>query len=184
MLNKKNTSKKQGLIILSDLWGAEKSDWITYYTTALKDYYAIKYYDSRILGEIAKRKYSEKELHAQFINGGIERAVTNLLMLENKNSVILGFSIGGYIAWKACNSGLRSKKLIAVSSTRLRYETKKPSMNIELIYGEDDAYKPDTTWFEKLDLHPIIYTKTGHDLYQNKKIAKNIVERIIQNRSE
>lgn len=181
-MNLLNTNKKQRLIILSDLWGTEKSYWTAYYIAILKDYYDIKYYDSRVLAEIANTGFCEKSLHDKFIHGGVEKAVSNLLLEEKDSSTILGFSIGGYIAWKACNSGLNSKKLIAVSSTRLRYETEMPSMNIELIYGEEDAYKPNTTWFDKINLNPIIYNKLGHDLYKEKEVAKSIAERIIQNR--
>lgn len=179
-----NLENKHRLIILSDLWGAEKSNWITYYTAILKNHYDIIYYDSRTLGEIPKMKYSEKELHALFIQGGIEKAVHNLLIKESKSTVVLGFSIGGYIAWKACESGLNTKRIIAVSSTRLRYETEKPAGEIELIYGEEDPYKPNKLWFEKLKLKPYCYKNFGHELYKNKEIAKEIGEMIMERNIE
>lgn len=175
-----NTKKKQSLLILSDLWGVENSNWITYYITILKKDFDIKYYDSHDLAEISKKEFTEKELHARYIRGGVEKAVNNLLIKEKKNSIILGFSIGGYIAWKACIAGLNSEKLIAVSSTRLRYETQKPSVNIELIYGERDIYKPTTSWFGLRNLTPKIYKDSEHDLYKKKEIAESICELITQ----
>lgn len=182
MLDTINTNRKQRLIILSDLWGTENSSWITHYIAILKNYYDVKYYDSRILGEIDNTEKTKENLHEKFIQGGVETAVTNLLAKENKIKVILGFSIGGYIAWKACNSGLNTEKLIAVSSTRLRYEKQKPSISIELIYGEEDTYKPSANWFKELNINPTIFNKLGHDLYRRKKIAKEIAESIIENR--
>ena len=66
-MNKKN---KQRIIILSDLWGEEKSDWIVHYISILEKYFEVKYYDSCILGGVDKSDYSEESLHHQFVTGG------------------------------------------------------------------------------------------------------------------
>ncbi|HEY9168994.1 MAG TPA: alpha/beta hydrolase [Lutibacter sp.] len=175
-----NKSNKQRLIILSDIWGKGKSDWSTYYTSILEDYYEVKYYDSCVLGDIDKSEYSEEKLHNQFVDGGITKAVKNMLKEEKENSIVLGFSIGGYIAWKACNSGLKTQRLIVISSTRLRFETQKPLDAIELIYGEEDANKPDNNWFRKLGLKAKIYKNEDHELYKKKEIAEKICKMIIK----
>ncbi|MBF8456270.1 alpha/beta hydrolase [Kaistella sp. G5-32] len=175
-----NENNKERLIILSDLWGAEKADWIEYYTSVLENNFEVNFYDSCVLGEVSKREYSEEKLHHQFVNGGIEKAVENLLKKEKENIIILGFSIGGLIAWKAGNSGLKMQNLFAISSTRLRYETLKPPTKIELIYGEDDAYKPKTEWFEKLEINMNILAREDHELYKKKEIAEVICKVIIQ----
>ncbi|KIA90422.1 hypothetical protein [Kaistella jeonii] len=175
-----NESNKQRLIILSDLWGAEKSDWIKYYTSILERYFEIKFYDSCVLGDVSKEKYSEEKLHHQFVNGGMEKAVQNLLEKEKENIIILCFSIGGLIAWKAGNSGLKIQNLFAISSTRLRYETQKPFAKIELIYGEEDAYKPKKDWFEKFGIKMNFLAREGHDLYKKKEIAEKICKMIVQ----
>ncbi len=175
-----NKNNRQRLIILSDLWGKEKSDWVTYYTSLLEDCFEVKYYDSCVLGNVDKSAYSEEKLHNQFVDGGIAKAVKNMLKEEKENSIVLGFSIGGYIAWKACNSGLKMQRLIAISSTRLRFETQKPLGAIALIYGEDDANKPDNNWFEKLGLKMNFYKNEGHELYKKKEIAEEICKIIIK----
>ncbi|WP_417431543.1 alpha/beta hydrolase [Halpernia sp.] len=169
------------LIILSDLWGSKKSDWIANYTTILKSNFEIKYYDCCELGEINLTDYSEENIHQQFINGGIDKAVQNLLKEEKGNSSVLGFSIGGFIAWKTACEGLEIKELIAVSSTRLRYENQKPNCSINLIYGENDYYKPNNSWFNQLNLQPKIYKKEEHNFYMKKEKALEICDEIIKN---
>lgn len=51
---------------------------------------------------------------------------------------IFAVSMGGTIVWKYGQKTGRLKHLIAVSATRLRYETDKPSGQIELYYGAND----------------------------------------------
>lgn len=174
-----NKSNKQRLIILSDLWGEEKSDWVKHYTSTLEAYFDVKYYDSCVLGEVDKSIYSEKNLHQQFISGGIEKAVANILKKETENTYILGFSIGGLIAWKACNSGLKMQRFIAVSTTRLRYETQKPSGEIELFYGEEDPYKPDSNWFKKMEIKELFYKHETHEFYKKIEVAESLCKMIL-----
>ena len=142
---------KPDILLLSDLWGKENSDWMDLYLQPLSEYFKITYYDCSELAEVDKSIYTEEHLHKQFVKGGIENAVENLLNKENKFFTIVGFSIGGLIAWKACLSQLSTNNLYAISSTRLRYETIKPSTNIELFYGVDDQHKPSEEWFNQLN---------------------------------
>ena len=91
----------------------------------------------------------------------------------------MGFSIGGFIAWKACFSVLSIQNLYAISSTRLRYENEKPIVNIELFYGDNDPYKPSSDWFEHLDIKQQLYLNETHDFYKNKNVAEDICKLII-----
>jgi hypothetical protein len=168
------------LIILSDLWGKEKSDWINHYSKVLDNYLEVEFYDCCALGSIDKIEYSKDKLHQQFINGGIERAIETLKQKEKGIINALGFSVGGYIAWKAGLSGLKIQRLFAISSTRLRYENKKPSGVIELHYGEDDKFKPDREWFHKLEIEESLYKDEGHDFYRKKEIAEYVCNKIIK----
>ncbi|OOG71850.1 alpha/beta hydrolase [Flavobacterium sp. A45] len=156
---------KPRLIILSDLWGKEKSKWVSDYVELLKDKFEIQYYDCCELGEIDKTNYVEENLHNQFINGGIEKAVANLLKTEKNPIDILAFSIGGTIAWKSALKGLNFRNLFAVSSTRLRYEDKTPNGIIKLYYGENDSNIPNNDWFETLSIDFEIIKNMEHDFY-------------------
>ena len=170
---------KQKLLLISDLWGKEKSEWIIHYTSILKHHFELIFYDSCELGSIDKRNSTEESLHNQFINGGIEKAVANLILKEKKNVSVLGFSIGGTIAWKAGLSGLKIDNLIAVSSTRLRYETEMPLTKIKLFYSENDSFKPDNTWVQKMNQDVKLFLNEDHECYTSKEIAERICKKIL-----
>ena len=171
---------KPRIIILSDLWGKEKSDWVTGYVELLEDKFEIQYYDCCELGEIDKTNYTEENLHNQFINGGIEKGVENLLKTEKNKINILAFSIGGTIAWKAALKGVNVRSLFAVSSTRLRYEDKIPNGTIKLYYGENDSNRPSNNWFEKHSIDFEIIKNKEHDFYTEKDFATLICDEILK----
>jgi hypothetical protein len=171
---------KPRLIILSDLWGKEKAAWTLDYIELLKNKFEIQYYDCCELGEIDKTNFSEENLHNQFVNGGIEKAVANLLKIEKNQIDVLAFSIGGTIAWKASLKGQNVRNLFAVSSTRLRYEDKIPSGTIQLYYGENDSNKPSNDWFEKHSIDFEIIKNKEHDFYTEKESADSICAEILK----
>jgi hypothetical protein len=170
---------KPRLIILSDLWGKEKSDWVSGYVELLKDKFEIQYYDCCELGEIDKTNYIEENLHSQFVNGGIEKAVEHLLKIEMNQIDILAFSIGGTIAWKAALKGLNVRYLFAVSSTRLRYENTIPNGIVKGYYGENDNNRPSENWFEKLSIDFEIIKNKEHNLYTEKEFTSSICKEIL-----
>jgi len=172
---------KPKLIILSDLWGNVNSNWMRFYTENLKNNFEIKLYDCCELAEIDSYKKTETEIHKQFIEFGIEKAIENLLKLEKDKINILAFSIGGIIAWKAEKNGLKIRNLKAISSTRLRNEINKPYCNIKLYFGEKDEYKPRSEWFETLKIDYEIVENAEHKVYENLDFAKSICLNINQN---
>jgi len=168
---------KKRLIILSDLWGYSKNDWINFYFSSLETDFDITYYDCCELGAVDKTVFIEEELHTQFINHGINTAVEKLIAIEPNEIDVLAFSIGGTIAWKAALKGLRINKIFAISTTRLRHELNKPSCEINLIYGELDPFKPTREWFEKMNLDCNIIKSFGHEVYRdNSNIASLCAE--------
>ena len=179
-MNEKTQNNKPRIVLLSDLWGKEKSGWISYYSTILEEYFDIQYYDCCELGDIDKSNYSMRKLYNQFVNGGIARAVESILQKEKGFITVLGFSIGGFIAWKAALSGLKVQSLFAISSTGLRHETLKPSGIIELFYGEKDTYRPNDSWFQNLDVKENLYKNEGHELYTKKEMAEDICSIILK----
>ncbi len=168
------------LIILSDLWGNKNCGWVDNYTAILKSYYEIEFYDSCELAEIDLKQNSKDKLHQQFINGGIEKAVAKLLQSENEIINVLGFSIGGLISWRAVLEGLNVEKITAISSTRLRYESKRPECKIDLFYGENDNYKPAPDWFSSFGLVENIYKDEEHEFYRKDSIATDICSKMIK----
>lgn len=169
---------KKRLVILSDLWGAKKNDWLVYYLEKLAPNFDIIYYDCCELGAVKTTDFKEEELHIQFITHGIDIAVEKLIKLEPDEIDILAFSIGGTIAWKAALKGLAVKKMYAVSSTRLRYEFDKPSCDIKLIYGRNDSFIPSLEWLKKMNISYDIINDVGHELYCENSFSLVVCDEI------
>ncbi len=167
------------LIIISDLWGTPKSDWLQLYISVLEPHFDIKYYDSCKLAGIDTTNYSQESLHQQFVKGGIDRAVRQLSRLETGKLTILAFSIGGTIAWKAGLLGLPIDNFYAISATRLRYERTTPDMNIHLYYGQKDQYQPSQEWFDLHHLNKNIFANENHECYKKPDCAQIICNTII-----
>lgn len=171
---------KPKLLILSDLFGGQHPAWINYYKNALRAKFEIQYYDTPELANINVSSLTETDIHNQFLNGGIDKAVESLLKLETDKVIVLGFSIGGTIAWKASLQGLKTTHLFAVSSTRLRYEAKAPGCKIKLYFGGNDPNKPNSKWFLDLNVTNEILQNQGHQLYLEEKNAALICAEILK----
>ncbi|MTH14974.1 alpha/beta hydrolase [Flavobacterium sp. LC2016-01] len=171
---------KPRLLILSDLFGGENPDGIKFYTDKLESSFDIQYYDVLKLANINASGLGETEIHSQFLNGGIERAIENLLQLEKEKVTVLGFSIGGTVAWKASLKALKTDYLFAVSSTRLRYENELPDCNIKLYFGENDLNKPNLEWFFNLNVSNKIFDNQKHQLYLENNNAYLICDDILK----
>lgn len=173
------------LVVLSDMWGAKKGLWITSYFGYLQQYYNIDFYDCQQLGDIDVPISSEENIHQAFLNGGIERAVANLLKKETEPAHYLAFSTGGTIAYKAGIQGLPMKSLTAISATRIRFEEQRPCTELNLIYGECDAFKPSLEWAQQVGVDLNIVPNFGHDMYSDEKIISevclNLLERVTKN---
>ncbi len=171
---------RKRLIIISDLWGREKSEWLINYTQILKRDFDIAYYDSCELGGIDKSDYTEEKLHKQFVNGGIEKAVESLIKTEKGKVNILAFSVGGTIAWQFGIKSDQIDSLICVSSTRLRYETVRPNGRITLYFANNDSYKPPVEWCEGMALNCNIIIDKEHQFYRESKSSDQICKQIIE----
>ena len=172
---------KKRLVILSDLWGKSNAKWIESYAEKLTLKFEVIFYDSCELAgiEIETKPQNQEEVHKQFVEGGIEKAVNKLSELEkNTNSILLAFSIGGTIAWKyALKTTSIVTQLYCISSTRLRYEIVKPQCSVYLYYGTNDLFTPDKKWFEILHT-TAIFKEGNHELYREQEFAKFICEEI------
>ena len=172
---------KPKLIILSDLWGLNRSLWIEKYKTALQSNFEVIFYDSCELAQIDNNGLNEEQIHELFIENGITLAVRNLINLENDKINVLGFSIGGTIAWKAGLNGLKIDNFFAVSSTRLRYETERPNCKIKILFGDKDLFKPFKNWADHLKLEMQILKNGDHEIYKNDDFIEKLCTSIKYN---
>lgn len=171
---------KTRLLILSDLYGSENPEWIKRYIDLLESKFDIKYYNTPELAGIDVFDLTETEIHNQFLSGGIDKAVENLLKSESRKVVVLGFSIGGTIAWKAALKTLEVSYLFTVSSTRLRYETESPNGKLKLYFGEKDPNKPNSKWFLDLNVAYEILQNLNHQLYLEENNCSLICDDILK----
>ena len=167
------------LVIVSDMWGAKKGLWITSYLGYLQQYFDITFYDSQQLANLDLKVNSEENIHNAFVDGGIDTAVAHLLKKETEECHILAFSIGGTIAWKAALQGLPVKSLTAISATRIRMEEISPEIEMDLIFGECDTYKPGMKWAQKVGVALNIIPNFGHELYSDEKIIGEVCEKLL-----
>ncbi len=170
---------KQRLIILSDLWGKQRANYLDQYLKLLDGHFEIQFYDVQKLGALDKHLHSKELIHQQFVSGGTDIAVQRLAQLEKGKIDILAFSIGGSIAWKACLNDLNVEQLYAVSSTRLRYEPQRLDNRVKLYYGALDQYRPSIDWLEKMRLDYHIIPNQGHLIYHDPEFAKMVCKTIL-----
>lgn len=173
---KDQTNKNKDLIIITDMQG--NKDWLLPYVHSFSQQFNVILYDSLELASIDTTENSEKTIHEKFLNGGVELAVKNLIDKTQKAFIVVGFSIGGFIAWKAALQKLQTKHLIAISSTRLRFEHQKPSFGLHLFFGENDVYRPKEDWFKKLNLSFEMIPNQGHEVYKNSAWATYFIQYI------
>jgi pimeloyl-ACP methyl ester carboxylesterase len=152
------------LIILSDLWGNTNLSW----SKNFESHFNIQHYNSSVLACVPKNLNSEKEIHQYFIRYGITQAIQNICTLEKGSVNLIGFSIGGVIAWKATLLGLNTLNLFCISSTRLRYENSKPHIPIFLFFGARDNHIPTINWFNDFEIKPEIIPNENHQVYLNQ----------------
>lgn len=168
------------LLVISDLWGARNADWLAHYRAELDAFFQVEFIDSIALAALDTTDYSERTLHQQFVNGGIERAAGKLAQQHREAVTILAFSVGGTIAWQAALNGLKINHLFAISATRLRYETAKPSGQIHLSYGALDPNKPAAKWAVEHQLELELVADANHDCYQIAEVARNVCAAILR----
>ncbi len=169
---------KKEIILVSDLWGKRKADWLTNFERILLPSYDIKFYDACTLADIDNTIQDEKTRHNLFIHHGIQKATQKLLTLESSEKIYIGCSIGGVILWKAGLLGLRIEQLITISSTRLRKETTKPKCPIQMYFGALDTNNPNLAWFKRMKSPYKIIEAHIHDLYKDEIVVAEILNNL------
>ena len=170
----------QKLVIVSDMWGAKKGLWITSYLGYLQQYFDITFYDSQQLANLDLLVQSEENVHSAFVNGGIDTAVSHLLKKEKESCYYLAFSTGATIVWEAAKNGLPVKSFYSVSATRIRLKNERPNVPFQLVYGENDVFKPSDDWAVRLGIDMEVVSNYGHTLYSDEKIIQKVCLDLLQ----
>ncbi|MFK7785199.1 MAG: hypothetical protein AB8B56_08785 [Crocinitomicaceae bacterium] len=162
---------KPQLYILSDIFGSSEKEWMKEYVRELSPFFEITSFDSRELAGI--HTLPQSEVHAEFVNGGIDSAVENLHKIWSVPDAILGFSVGGTIAWKYAQQ-IPNLRLYLISATRIRNEEVQPPCSVHLYFGELEEHGPKREWFENHDLIPIVIKAEGHECYKVNHLIQQI----------
>lgn len=167
------------LIVISDMWGARKGIWANSYLVYLQQYFDVTYYDSQHLAKIDHREISGEQLLEGFLDGGIAKAIAQLIQNEKEPCHYVGFGIGGTIAWQANLKGLPMKSLYMASAPFMGEEKDKPVNPITMVYGELDANMPSRERFDEWQVDPVIIKGYGHSLYTQEPVIKKIAQDLL-----
>ena len=173
-------SMAERLIILSDLWGAKKGLWITSYLGYLQQYFDITYYDTSQLAYLENRGSTAEDLCRAFNEGGMERAIANLLAREKSPAHYLTFCAGGTVVWHAAKKGLPVKSLYAVSPMHMHRESEQPEFQATLLYGEYMANRPSPNWALEVGVPMEIVPKFGREMYSDEKIIQKVCKDLLE----
>ncbi|MDF0707980.1 hypothetical protein [Flagellimonas okinawensis] len=162
------------LVVISDKWGAKKGLWIASYFGYLQQYYDIVFHDCQQLGNVDVSIFSEENIDKAFNEGGVERAVSNLIRKESEPAHFLAFGTGAAVTYKAVLKGLPAKSVTAISALGIENEDQLLSADVDLIYGECDKLKPGLGWAKSVGAKLRIVPNFGHSLYSDEKIISDI----------
>ncbi|MBS0350157.1 MAG: hypothetical protein JSR33_03035 [Proteobacteria bacterium] len=172
----------KSVLIISDMYGLKseygRDDNYIFATADVfeKLGFVVKIYSSLKLAKISAEN-NIKNIHKLFVSFGIKNAIESLGSEKDSFDIGIGFSIGGTILWKSCQEKkLSLQKLICISSTRLRRETKKINIPTITLFGEKDHYAPSLEQMNDLGAICKIIPEFDHDFYRNPKFIAQIFE--------
>ncbi len=168
------------LVILSDLWGPRKGLWITSYLGYLQQYFDITYYDTSQLADLEVPHRTSQSLLAAFADGGLERAVRNLLSKEKKAAHYLAFCAGGTVVWNAVKRGLPARSVYAVSPRDLHREAQGLKCPVKTVYGEYMEDKPSKKWADLTGTAMEVIPRFGQEMYSDEKIIQMICRELLE----
>lgn len=174
---------KPQLAILSDLFGDIEAEYLDNYVKELDSHFDVSLLSSKLIAQIPDTIVSQDAIHREFINGGIDQAVTHIA--KGQYQALIGLSIGGVIAYKySLKLSSPVDYLVCVSSTRLRYELIRPTCPTKLYFGAGDPYLPSDDWLGHIAKGiKLNILNDGHQLYKNQAYIRLICKDLIDNMS-
>lgn len=168
---------KPRLLIISDLWGDINSDWLSHIRSVNASKFEMVYFDARKLAAIDLDLRSQEEIHRQFTDDAIEKAVHKLISFNGIYDFGIGCSIGGTILWKAAEKGLNVNRITTLSATKLRHISTKPTCAISVYYGTEDPFRADEIWAKLLGIENYYLLSGDHHIYRDENTIKEVFER-------
>lgn len=112
--------------------------------------------------------HNQEAVHQRFISGGIDIARERLCQRLAMPGIelVLGFSLGGYLACLNRPALPSSAHIVCISSTRLRLHSQLPGQaSIHALFGEEDPYRPDADLDLGAPFYHHLLRSAGHSIY-------------------
>lgn len=167
-------------LLISDIYGmhggntAYLSDW-TIWLQQLGYCPDTVYLDTLCPDAYTSTPFDLNSTHQHLVEKGMQAASARLRMLLNERSpaVVMGFSLGGYLACIAGDVLPAHSRLIAISSTRLRYlEHLDCRAPCTVLFGELDPHRPQHRLSSAAGLNNILIPAAGHDVYRDAQVCQ------------
>ena len=168
------------LVILSDLWGPRKGLWITSYLGYLQQYFDISYYDTSQLADLDVSHPTAMSLTTAINEGGLERAVKNLVAKERQPAHYLAFCAGGTVVWNAVRKGLQAKSIYAISPMNLHREAEGSKCPVKVLYGEYMDDKPSSNWAAQTGVTLEVVPRFGREMYSDEKVIQKVCQELLE----
>lgn len=125
------------------------------------------------------RPFDKDETHRHFVNGGIDAAALNLqgMVSSEKFDLLLGFSLGGYLACQARLVLPATAKIICISATRLRLSEALPGeCAIHAVFGTDDPWRPQGGLRLGGTQYEYLIADATHDIYLRPDACRFVLD--------
>jgi hypothetical protein len=114
--------------------------------------------------------FDKETTHHHFVhNGGIEAATLALraLLVCNPVDLLLGFSLGGFLACQVRDTLPAEASIVCISATRLRLlgHTLPGDCPIHMVFGQDDPFRPERAPALGGTCHDYLIAQAGHEVY-------------------
>lgn len=121
------------------------------------------------LGELLGVPHRGKDLYCALVQGGFDVTAAKVIEQFGDAEIGVGYSSGGTVLWKGILRGFRLKRLVCISSTRLRDEDPHAmSIPALTVFGDQDASRPPALWGEGSDLERLFLPSAEHAFYAEK----------------
>ncbi len=116
------------------------------------------------------KPFERETTHRHFVNhGGIAEATLALraLLAGDPVDLLLGFSLGGFLACQVRDALPAGASIVCISATRLRLvEHSLPGeCPIHMVFGQDDPFRPERTPALGGACHDYLIAQAGHEVY-------------------
>lgn len=172
--------------LISDIYGAQGRgvDYMHQWSAILTERgYLVEpvFLDSLCPAAYQNPTFDKEWTHHHFVNGGAEMAARNLRsrVADAGVDLLLGFSLGGYLAALARPSLPGNACIVCISATRLRLcDAIAGDCAIHAVFGADDPWRPQTGLQVGGAQYEYLIADAGHEIYLSPAACRFVLDRL------